>query len=352
MFRPSAFLILLFLVFFQIGSAHGLEYHFIVDAEGWQPGGDFEEWGVVGGKLRAGSSSTNPYIVSPLLNIDADKLSVMSIRLKNDGLYQQLRVFWSHPYDDRFVFQRSVPLSQAGPGKFRTYYIDLSKQPGWELIIARLAIVPMEGPGTFEIDSIKLEEPNLLNRVLIFWQGFFRLEKLKASTVNFIYGPKIGQLSVNLYIYLLVAAAFAFFAFKIGIMSNPAEVFKKTLIVVFALWLILDLRIVFDHLRNGYLDWMQFAGKDLDGKRAAATLGDYYEFLEFCNEKLPPRSKIEFSSHSPYLFEKGQYYLYSHLRSDDPDYLLVYAEAVKESASWEVFARFDESSYILKRVRP
>lgn len=364
-FKIAGLLSFLCLIIFGAGAqGEPFQWDFTLDPEGWQPGPGISSWNATPGKIAGGASSFSALIISPPLNVDADRFSILVLKLKTSRSYGNVRVLWTSPFDQQLSIMKSIAFSTGLAGRQRTYHVNMKENPNWEMIVSRLLIMPLEETGSFEIDSVSIEEPGIAG---IFWCGFddlFSLETLKASTVNFIYGPKIFGLSVNAIIYILIIIYFiylmrialargwpGFDAFK----NALPDISKKALIAVFSLWVLLDLRIDFDYLRIAYADWLTFAGKSLDEKHAIVTVGDYYQFLQFCDKVLPERSRISFSSADSYIYEKGAYYLYPHLYDRfnlgkrDADYLIVYNQVLSPSSSYEVFAKFAEDKYILKR---
>ena len=123
-------------------------------------------------------------------------------------------------------------------------------------------------------------------------------------------------------------------------------------------WIALDVRQMLDQARTVAVDTQTFYGKNLDEKRAATTLGDYYGFIQFAQSKLPEGSGFNLL-HPPYYYyrEKANYYLYPTHFNEQAHYLLVYdpgntlaAQASDyQKKGFKPFAKYKEGEYILKQ---
>lgn len=116
-----------------------------------------------------------------------------------------------------------------------------------------------------------------------------------------------------------------------------------------ALWAFFMARGVF--LKGGLDDYRCLLRQSVEGKRSYTAGARLYEFLVFCNGRLPAGASyelagIEDQSHDQ---RRASYYLYPHVEKKGSDYKLVYGLADAAQDGCEVFARLDADRYILKR---
>jgi len=134
-------------------------------------------------------------------------------------------------------------------------------------------------------------------------------------------------------------------------------IFKKTVWkYVLALWVSIWMLVFFKNLFfKGYIkDYGELLKrKGLEEKRSFVTGDHLYGLVKFCKVNLPEGATfgykgIEDDSLSDRQF---QLYLYPCLKSDNPDYLIVYGEkAPSDARPWRTFKRLDGTGYILKKV--
>src|SRR3989338_10061005 len=102
------------------------------------------------------------------------------------------------------------------------------------------------------------------------------------------------------------------------------NIFKITLGIWLILWVSFITRELF---RKGYFyDYKALIFRSLEGKRSYVTGDRFYEFLTFCNERLPPLANYGWVGVEPESVDmrRAAYYLYPHLEKKDyPDFILV-----------------------------
>lgn len=127
----------------------------------------------------------------------------------------------------------------------------------------------------------------------------------------------------------------------------------KILKIVFVIWIILWIAFTVRELfRKGYFwDYKILVSRSLDGKRSYVTGDKLYGFLTFSNNVLPGGASYGWIGVEDGSIDKRRatYYLYPHLEKDNPDFILVYAEAHLSREGYGLFAKLDETRYILKR---
>lgn len=305
-----------------------------------------------------------PYFVgAPEMNIDAEEFTTVVLRMKsNKGGAACL--FWATNFDPKMNDPKSIWFSLDKSNDFKEYVFNLRRQnPYWTGFVGQLLVYPENGPGGIEIESAKAIPGNLVTDIKSGWREFFIFETPQLRTVNFIYGPKINAISVNLYIYGLIIILAVFIMSYEFIKSHNINMSletgaKKIIVICLFFWIALDFRILIDQARTAFLDAQTFYGKNLDEKRALITLGDYYGFLKFAELKLPEGSSFKLLN-PPYYYYLGKanYYLYpirfdekaDHILVYDPDRILGNQVSDYFKKGYKLFATYKEGEYILKK---
>lgn len=133
---------------------------------------------------------------------------------------------------------------------------------------------------------------------------------------------------------------------------KPVKFFATIIFVIWvALWIMFLARENF--IKNNVKDYKILMSRTLEGKRAYVTGDRFYEFLLFCNEKLPDGAEYEWvkADKQDHTRRRSTYYLYPHLEKEGAQFLLVYDDHNAAGEGWEMFARLDDSRYILKKKR-
>lgn len=127
---------------------------------------------------------------------------------------------------------------------------------------------------------------------------------------------------------------------------------KSLFIVWVLLWFFFACRQFW--LRPSFLNYYyHMVLADAEGRRAMTYGPEFYRFLHFCNESLPPRSRFQLIGPPDWSIDRvrAHYYLYPHRLSDDPDYLLVYKTPLFRPNGSVLLAALDQESFILKVKR-
>ena len=133
------------------------------------------------------------------------------------------------------------------------------------------------------------------------------------------------------------------------------KILKLAFIVWVALWAFYTVReLVKSRSQDSLKDYITLASRSLEGKRSYVTGDKFYEFISFCDKKLPARASYKWFGVDDLTLEerRATYYLYPHLKKKGgADFILVYMSAEPESIKrgYELFARLDDSRYILKK---
>ncbi len=122
------------------------------DAEGWSPSGGLDAQ-VRGGMLVGRSTTADPIIAGPPVQIDARRMRTLRLRMrssKND----RAQLFWATQISAQGETQ-SVHIDLIGDGKFHEYRVNLGTNVRWRGAVTALRLDPAVGPGTdFAIDFI------------------------------------------------------------------------------------------------------------------------------------------------------------------------------------------------------
>jgi hypothetical protein len=281
--------------------------------------------------------------------------------MRSNKSYVTGRMFFKRIGDAGFNYNNSFEFQTGLNNMYHTYLVNLSRNPNWFGTVTQLMLSPINSEGSVQIADMKFLEPNMCLTAGALWQEFFTFEVPQLRTVNFIYGPKIAMVSVNMYIYLLI-----FFISVIIILVRYREagaVFKdsakKIIIICLVFWVALDLRILIDQARTVILDTQTFKGKTLDERRSLVTLNDYYDFLHFSDSAVPKGASFNLVHPTYYYYwaEKAMYYLSPRSISETADYILVYdpGKALREPVNeyqkkgFKMFATFKDGEFILKK---
>lgn len=284
-----------------------------------------------------------PILASPNIYFDADEVNTIEIRMKSTGTVYLL---WIGTFDNQFNQQKSLPITIKND-KFNTYTINIkSRNPLWSGSISKILISPT---GKLELDYIKLREASLVTNFHSGLSEFFGPtgRTIIGSTINNIKSSKFLGHPITFYMYwILLGVAIALTLLSLS--QREREAPKKIVWIIIIFWLLLEINAWYNQINILKTDW-PLVGKSLDEKRAEITGVDFYSFLEFCNKKLPPRSKIKILSPSGYLDSKGAYYLYPHRQKEQAEYLLIYhKDPGDENKNCKSFAKYKEGEYILK----
>ena len=129
------------------------------------------------------------------------------------------------------------------------------------------------------------------------------------------------------------------------------NIFKLILAAWIVLWISFAAREIF--VKNNLRDYKVLLSRPLDGKRSYVTGDRLYEFLSFCNDKLPSVSSYRWvkADKEDLGRRRATYYLYPHIEKEDSDFILVYDDPGFKDAGYGVFAKLDGQRYILFNKR-
>jgi hypothetical protein len=132
-------------------------------------------------------------------------------------------------------------------------------------------------------------------------------------------------------------------------MKIKNKIFTAFLAAWVIIWISFNAREIF--VKGGLDDYRNLLSRTFEGKRSYVTGDRFYEFLVFCNERLPAGASyemagIEDQSHDR---RRASYYLYPHMEKKGAEYLLVYGLPDAPKGGYGIFAGLDRDRYILKK---
>ncbi|MBU1626487.1 hypothetical protein KKB18_03885, partial [bacterium] len=180
-------------------------------------------------------------------------------------------------------------------------------------------------------DYIKLTRGNMLTNIFASWQEFWgpKGRIVIGSTINVIASSKIRGKSLNYYFYWILFLSFIILLIRNLTLNKKFQLaWDKTsislLIIFLALWGISECNNLYNEWHQLKNDFKNYAGKSLDRKYAKALgFPDLYEFIKFCELKIPPTSIYALYTSLP-TDPKPSYYLYPRTGSSTPEYILVF----------------------------
>jgi hypothetical protein len=290
------------------------------------------------------SSSTGIYNLLPI-NISSKKYNLLVVKMKTskDGIGE---VSWASE-NLRFHPLQSYPFYLRKPGQWYTYYLNLSSYHRGSAPINHLLFFPFQGPGTAEIKEIKFIKGTLGEKALAAWQEFWGPRGREPDGFNFlvIRSPRLfgGPFLRYLNYFLLIVLAITF------LLKPYLDLRRPFLILLLTFWLFLEL----SSWVNNWIAFRRdliFLGKTLEEKRTLINPKDYYPFLKFADQHLPPSSSFEVDTKLPYGKAKAAYYLYPRSLTANAPYLLIFDQEINRNylKNFYLWKTFRKGAYLLK----
>jgi len=150
--------------------------------------------------------------------------------------------------------------------------------------------------------------------MLNFGDEFFAVEQMTARMVNNINGVIINDLSLNVYVFgmiFLVVVLWIFFDFYKNNFFNFKDLGRKTLIIIFVFWSLMEIKSTLNYISYAQDDFRLFSYKTLDQKRMETPTEGLYKFAKLVEEKTPKEAKIKFFilNNDDFIKIKLKYYL-------------------------------------------
>ncbi len=136
---------------------------------------------------------------------------------------------------------------------------------------------------------------------------------------------------------------------------------RKILIGIFAVWIILWIGFIARELfrKRYFYDYKILLSRSLEGKHSYVTGDAFYEFLTFCNDKLPKGTKYDLAGilggkdiiDGSIDKRRAVYYLYPNMPDKKAHFILIYDKLGVRKTGYSIFAELDDKRYILKKAR-
>lgn len=159
-------------------------------------------------------------------------------------------------------------------------------------------------PVEIEIKSIKLYKKNFFGIIFQGIKDYFKTDTYSAYSSNFFPAPRIfGRFA---FIYLFPAFLAGIFLFL-----RSKKYWEKGLIILAGLWLLTDLRMIYEFLSYQVYDYKTWV-KPVYEKKIFRAENDFYQFADFVKERLPSDTeKVNFyGGPNDFFARKLQYLLY------------------------------------------
>ncbi len=103
--------------------------------------------------------------------------------------------------------------------------------------------------------------------------------------------------------------------------------------------------------KSTFRDYVALARADWEGKKSFVLGKDLYEFLRFCELKLPEGAGYEIVGIPKDSIDRPRlvYYLYPYIEIDDPDFILIYKKPDFFKKGMHLYASLNRESFILRR---
>jgi hypothetical protein len=298
-----------------------------------------------------------PYFESPEVSLDSAEYNTIILRAKaNQKGFA--RLFWASSYDMQFNPPKSIWFSiKSGE---HSYYINIPSQNSyWIGWIKKFILYPET---RLEIQSAKIIRGNLFSHLASGWQEFWgpRGRLVIGSTINTMQSSNLFGRSIFFYIYWItgiILMGFVLWEIKniLPHKKKPAfnefllKIGKAAFLLIIIFWIMVELNTLSNNWQYLKED-SKLLGKSLDEKRTIVNPGDFYSFILFCKEHLPAGARFDYRMLPIYGDIKARYYLYPREHEKEAKFLLVYdREVVKELDKYEMWKKFREGAFILRR---
>ncbi len=291
LFRTAGWLPLLLFILTPVAGDTG-DWHFA-------DGGDFSAWrgegidagGPVPGGIQVRGGEQFRLFSPPNLGIPAAEKPYLRIRFRPQSP-RYLRVFWLDGAGRPVLVPEAVqpPFDRH----FHTFWIPLAKGAKHRGTLETLGLIFGGHPGWVEIDSIEIRPFSFGGYLSDQLGELFLPRNLHPGTINSLHSPRIFNQSLIGWLNqaaLLIILAGAILYFKSRGINSP-RLAGRVGLALLILWLAYDLQETYSHLRTAeeiYRDYV----KPPPEEKTFPALGDFYRFVSFCRENLPPAGPYE-----------------------------------------------------------
>lgn len=282
----------------------------------------------------------------------------MQTSVKGEG-----SILWSDYQNPQFGQNRRQTFYLGRPNQWKKYYFNLSPSKNDSSRIDHLLINPFMGQGTAQIRALRFVRGNLYLKTLAAIQEFFGPQgrKIVGYTINTMQNPVLFGENIFYYIYwLLGLVILIFFVMEartwLTSMRKPlfedafVRLGKNIVIAILIFWALLEMSSWYTNWLN-LQDDLPLLGKSLDEKRVMVNSGDFYAFIKFCEENIPPQANFDMRIPPVYNDIKASFYLLPRFYAVESDYIIVYDKSVEDEIwnEYEIKHKFRNGAFILKR---
>ncbi len=261
----------------------------------WQISNNRDEglYGTDGGLLL--KSDGDPYLVYPIKFSyhDYDRLKI--VLYSNQPLQLTLIPNISQHGLSSYDLVRSLPAGNS----YLTVDFSL-RLPFFKDPVNELGLNFYSGqPANIVIKEISLEKSNPVQLLSQAFKDFWRISPYSPFTVNLFPTPQIFGRPALIYFLPIILVLTWLILFK-------RRFWKISLALLFALWVLTDIRMSFEFFNYHLADYRSFV-KPPTAEKTLRTYADFYQFADWLKNNLPPKEEISFynfgSVHFPRLLQ-------------------------------------------------
>lgn len=277
--------------------------------------GDLKGW--VGEGIRASGIDGEAFILigeekvqlrfPPGLVIDSEKNNYLRIRLR---IYSSrlIQIFWATQRSGKQL--PAIPFHPHLDQHFHTYWIDLSESLEWIGRIDMMGLAFFGQPGRLEIDSIEIRPFSISLYLLDQWHEFWLPRSLHLGTINSLSSPYIGgrslvsMLNLLAVIVLIIGAAFYFRSSRL----SRRQIIISVGSIILGFWMVYDIRETYSQFQIA-VEINRTHVKPPSEEKTYPSLGNFLNFVGFCEKHLPQYTQYHFYREWPY-DTRIKYFLY------------------------------------------
>lgn len=278
------------------------------------------EQGPSGSVIIRSNGGTFWFASPPGLNIPP-RVSYVEFKLKAPATY--LMGYLIMRTVDNRIWQEEFQLGL--PDRFNIYRVNMQKGNPWNSPIDSFAFA-FGGLGLdkVELNYVRCYEPSLIQSALIRWMEFWNASYAKATTVNFIDMPFIGELSFLALLYIFIAFSMACTITALRAVNMTA--LRKALIISFILaGTLFALRMDYGWYVMWRLDRSTLSQRNYEERVVLVDATGTYEFAAVVRKLIPTDASVRIECGT--LAEKMKYYLLPLKASDRSRYVIVCSDS-------------------------
>lgn len=145
-------------------------------------------------------------------------------------------------------------------------------------------VMIMDGVISGEILS-EMKQNTFGENMMSGWNDFWTFDSFRPYSINLLYGPKIGGISVNGIFYTFFILLSIIVIFVLFFRGKENKILLVICVIGSILWILYDIRMTME--LNGYYvkDYKEYVSKE-SGARNFRDRGDFYDFMNFTQKTL------------------------------------------------------------------